>query len=239
VFSVQSIFGQTVDGTAVSEREKSAFRDIECDSFGTASPGVRDQKSAAPSTASIVRQREAILGKAPEKRAMRVGKTRRDSKERRSAQKKTGLRIAPTAHLLPRDGEKPCYIPHLKIEMWATQLFGEGQMWATPPILAQRPLIAKNAMNGAQILFAHRGSSGAMTGPPAIVEHVAYLPGPQMQGTGGTLNVVWKSHRDRGHPPILAQRPLIAKNAMNGAQLLFAHRGSSGAMTGPPAFGRN
>ena len=29
-------FGQTVDGTVVSEREKSAFRDIECDSCGTA-----------------------------------------------------------------------------------------------------------------------------------------------------------------------------------------------------------
>jgi len=38
-------FGQTVDGTVVIEREKSGFRDIECDSFGTASPGVRDQWS--------------------------------------------------------------------------------------------------------------------------------------------------------------------------------------------------
>jgi hypothetical protein len=124
-------FGQTVDGTVVSELEKSAFRDIECDSFGTASPGVRDRKGAAPPTASIVRPREAILGKAPERRAMRVGKTRRDSEERRSAREKTGLRIAPTAHLLPRDGEKPFYIPHLKIEMWATQLFVESQTWAT------------------------------------------------------------------------------------------------------------
>ena len=62
---------------------------------------------------------------------MRVGKTRRDSEERRSAQEKTGLRIAPTAHLLPRDGEKPCYVPHLKIEMWATQLFVESQTWST------------------------------------------------------------------------------------------------------------
>ena len=78
-----------------------------------------------------MRQRETILGKAPESRKMRVGKTRRDSEERRSAQEKTGLRIAPTAHLLPRDGEKPCYIPHLKIEMWATQLFVESQTWAT------------------------------------------------------------------------------------------------------------
>ena len=32
-------FGQTVDGKVVSEREKSAFRDIECDSCGTASLG--------------------------------------------------------------------------------------------------------------------------------------------------------------------------------------------------------
>ena len=38
-------FGQTVDGTVVSELEKSGFRDIECDSFGTASSGVRDQGS--------------------------------------------------------------------------------------------------------------------------------------------------------------------------------------------------
>ena len=68
-------FGQTVDGTVVSELEKSGFRDIECDSFGTASSGVRGRKSAAPPTASIVRHRETILGKAPEKRAMRVGKT--------------------------------------------------------------------------------------------------------------------------------------------------------------------
>ena len=70
-------FGQTVDGTVVSEREKSGFRDIECDSFGTASPGISGQGSErpAPPTTSIVRQREAIFGKAPEKRAMRVGKT--------------------------------------------------------------------------------------------------------------------------------------------------------------------
>ncbi len=26
-------------------------------------------------------------------------------------------------------------------------------------------------------------------------------PGPQLRGTGGTLIVVWKGHRDRGHPP--------------------------------------
>ena len=29
----------------------------------------------------------------------------------------------------------------------------------------------------------------------------ASIPGPQLQGTGGTLIVVWKSHPDRGHPP--------------------------------------
>jgi len=28
-------------------------------------------------------------------------------------------------------------------------------------------------------------------------------PGPQLRGTGGTLIVVWKGHRDRGHPPAL------------------------------------
>jgi hypothetical protein len=57
-------FGQTVDGTAVSELEKSAFRDIECDSFVTVSPGSSGRKSAAPPTTSIVRPRETILGKA-------------------------------------------------------------------------------------------------------------------------------------------------------------------------------
>jgi len=30
---------------------------------------------------------------------------------------------------------------------------------------------------------------------------VRSLPGPQVRGTGGTLIVVWKGHRDRGHPP--------------------------------------
>ncbi len=30
---------------------------------------------------------------------------------------------------------------------------------------------------------------------------VRSLPGPQVRGTGGTLSVVWKGHRARGHPP--------------------------------------
>jgi hypothetical protein len=52
------------------------------------------------------------------------------------------------------------------------------------------------------------------------------IPGPQTRGTGGTLIVVWKGRRDRGHPP------------MNGAQLLMAQHDSSGLMTGPPAANR-
>jgi hypothetical protein len=27
------------------------------------------------------------------------------------------------------------------------------------------------------------------------------IPGPQKRGTGGTLSVDWRSHRDRRHPP--------------------------------------
>jgi hypothetical protein len=26
------------------------------------------------------------------------------------------------------------------------------------------------------------------------------IPGPQLRGTGGTFSVLWKRHRDRGHP---------------------------------------
>ena len=89
---------------------------------------------------------------------MRVGKTRRDSEERRSAQEKTGLRIAPTAHLLPRYGEN-----------LATSHISKARCGPPSYLWRVRP------------------------GPPTVVEHVAYLP--------GTLNVVWKSHRDRGHPP--------------------------------------
>ena len=33
--------------------------------------------------------------------------------------------------------------------------------------------------------------------------HRIDIPGPQMRGTGGTLRLVWKHHRDRGHPPML------------------------------------
>jgi len=29
----------------------------------------------------------------------------------------------------------------------------------------------------------------------------ASVPGPQQRGTGGTLILVWKHNRDRGHPP--------------------------------------
>jgi len=31
----------------------------------------------------------------------------------------------------------------------------------------------------------------------------ASIPGPQKRGTGGTLSVDWRSHRDRGRPPPL------------------------------------
>ncbi len=36
------------------------------------------------------------------------------------------------------------------------------------------------------------------------------LHGPQKQGTVGTLVVVWKGLRDRGHLPVRGERPLIA-----------------------------
>ena len=34
-----------------------------------------------------------------------------------------------------------------------------------------------------------------------ITMGLASIPGPQKRGTGGTLNMVWKGHRDQGHPP--------------------------------------
>ncbi len=34
--------------------------------------------------------------------------------------------------------------------------------------------------------------------------HSPVIPGPQVPGTGGTLGVVGKDRRDRGHPPIEA-----------------------------------
>ena len=56
---------------------------------------------------------------------------------------------------------------------------------ALPTILAQRPLIAKNAMNGAQLLIAHRYSLRLMTGPPAPA-----LPGIKFQLLTWLLAVV-------------------------------------------------
>ena len=35
----------------------------------------------------------------------------------------------------------------------------------------------------------------------------AVIPGPQKRGTGGTLVVVWKGLRDRGHPPRDREHP--------------------------------
>jgi hypothetical protein len=51
----------------------------------------------------------------------------------------------------------------------------------------------------------------------------------------------WKRFRPlgmvRSYPdPILTRRRLIAKNAMNGAQLLRVPDGSSGLMSGPLAY---
>src|ERR1035437_741082 len=39
-------------------------------------------------------------------------------------------------------------------------------------------------------------------GQDARLGKSASLPGPRMRGTGGTLSMVWKCRRDRGHPPI-------------------------------------
>ena len=37
--------------------------------------------------------------------------------------------------------------------------------------------------------------------PLGDLRHPPTIPGPQKRGTGGTLSVVWKGHRDRGHRP--------------------------------------
>ncbi len=66
-----------------------------------------------------------------------------------------------------------------------------------------------------------------MGGDPA---GAASVPGPRKRGTGGTLVVVGKWSEGSGAS---RQRPLIAKNAMNGAQLL---RLSAILVTGPPAL---
>jgi hypothetical protein len=51
-------------------------------------------------------------------------------------------------------------------------------------------------------LATHPVQSALRGGPPAISSFsVLVIPGPQMRGTGGTLNVVWDRHRDRGYPP--------------------------------------
>ncbi len=78
-------------------------------------------------------------------------------------------------------------------------------------ILTQRPLIAKNAMNGAQLLR-----------PCDTHDRATCRRAPSVWFFGASRPrrpARWASLRPRS-ATILTQRPLIAKNAMNGAQLL-------------------
>jgi len=85
-------------------------------------------------------------------------------------------------------------------------------------ILTRLPLIAKDAMNGAQLLWL---CAIFMTGPPARTP--AHRKGRDERGTAPLRHCL---------ATILTRLPLIAKDAMNGAQLL---RLCAIFVTGPPA----
>jgi hypothetical protein len=129
--------------------------------------------------------------------------------------------------------------------------FGLGRAWRCCERPAAEAEISSGCIQGPEGPCSLRQGEEEAWRQPTI--GVRVIPGQKIQ-TWGTLNVVWKSHRERGHPPetasgrsawlhprpptIVAQRPLIAKNAMNGAQILKNQNHSSGAMTGPPADDR-
>lgn len=66
-----------------------------------------------------------------------------------------------------------------------------------------RPLIAKNAMNAAQLLMAQHDLSGLMTGLPAVGDQA--LIGPLIQGMGEGLA---HARRGSGLQPTIHRRPL-------------------------------
>ena len=139
-------FGQTVDGTVVSELEKSGFRDIECDSFGTASPGVRDQGSG--------------IGKAPLHRLLQLCARGRlfSAKRLKVAQCGLGKLVGIRKKDAPRRKKPACgsLRPHIYYPE-------TGKNLATSHI-------SKSRCGPPSYLWRVR------PGPPAVVEHVEPVP---------------------------------------------------------------
>jgi hypothetical protein len=59
-----------------------------------------------------------------------------------------------------------------------------------------------------------RGGEGV--GRRDAVQLLAFLPGPRERGTGGTVSLVWKRHRDRGQLPFVGSDPCWGVSAVPG-----------------------